>query len=124
MTIAILSTLISSVALLCIAISLLLQARQLRTNQVQVTRAAQQEVIRFSLENPSLATEVMGVADPETYTKHVYLNWYFSYLSMSYDIKTMSKPNLRLLLERPFAVQVSREWWAMARQSYHDWAIS
>src|SRR5262245_10165894 len=124
MTIAILSTLISSIALIGVVVSLLLQARQLRTNQIQVTRAAQQELIRFSLENPDLATEVLGLTDPETYIKQVYLNWYFSYLSMTYGISTMSKPNLRLLLVEPFSTEVSREWWTMARQSYHDWAIS
>jgi hypothetical protein len=124
MIIAIISALISSVALVAVAASLLLQARQLRTNQVQVTRTAQQELIKFSLENPDAVAEVLGITNPEAYAKDAYLNWQISYLSMSYDIKTMSKENLRFLLRESFAIENSRRWWATAGKSYHDWAIS
>ena len=87
-------------------------------------RTAQQELIKFSLENPAAVAEVLGVTNQEVYAKDAYLNWYISYLSMSYDIKTMSKPNLRFLLRESFAIENSRRWWAVAGNSYHDWAIS
>jgi Family of unknown function (DUF6082) len=124
MLIGIISTLVSSIALVAVAASLLLQARQLRTNQVQVTRTAQQELIKFSLENPAAVAEVLGIANPEAYAKDAYLNWNISYLSMSYDIKTISESNLRFLLRESFARENSRRWWATAGKSYHDWAMS
>jgi Family of unknown function (DUF6082) len=124
MIIAIISALISSIALVAVAASLLLQARQLRTNQVQVTRTAQQELIKFSLENPAAVAEVLGITNPDAYAKDAYLNWQISYLSMSYGIKTMSKANLRFLLRESFAIENSCRWWATAGRSYYDWAIS
>jgi hypothetical protein len=124
MLIGIISTLVSSIALVAVAASLLLQARQLRTNQVQVTRTAQQELIKFSLENPSAVAEVLSYPNPEAHAKDAYLNWYISYLSMSYEIKTISEANLRFLLRDSFASENSRRWWAIAGGSYHDWAMS
>ena len=124
MIIAVISTLISSIALVAVAASLLLQARQLRTSQVQVTRTAQQELIKFSLENPNVVAGVLGITNPKAYANDAYLNWYVSYLSMSFDIKTMSKSNLRFLLRESIAIENSRRWWAVAGSSYHDWAIS
>jgi hypothetical protein len=57
MLIAIVSTLISSVALLGVAISLFLQARQLRASQIQTARASQMELMRSALEHPDLVAE-------------------------------------------------------------------
>ncbi|HET9081756.1 MAG TPA: DUF6082 family protein [Trebonia sp.] len=125
MFIAVLSTLISSIALVGVAISLLLQARQLRTNQVQATRTAQQELMKFCLENPALAAEVLGMSSPESYVKQVVLNWHVSYLSMGFDVKTVTESSLRFAIrEQIFKTKDSLSWWIMARQSYHDWAIS
>jgi hypothetical protein len=125
MLIAVLSTLISSIALVGVAVSLLLQARQLRTNQVQVTRTAQQELMKFCIENPALATQALGISNPEIYVKQVILNWHVSYLSMGYDVKTITESSLRFALrEQIFRTKDSLSWWEMAQQSYHDWVIS
>ena len=120
MLIAIVSTLISSVALLGVAVSLVLQARQLRANQVQTARASQVELMRTALENPTVVAEALGAGDCGALVRGVVLNWYLGHLSMSYDIKTLAKPHLRQLARDLFAVEGSRTWWETARLSYGD----
>jgi hypothetical protein len=121
MIIAILSTLVSSIALVGVAISLLLQARQLRANQVQVTYASQLELLKLGLDNPSIITELgMGYGGTEDLVKSIYLNWYITHLAISFDTGIMNKPNLEGSLKGLFAVEDSRRWWADARQSYRN----
>jgi len=124
MLIALLSTLIASIALVGVAISLLLQARQLRTNQLQATYTAQVELIKLGLDNPSLSAGLAGFTDTEDFVKEVSLNWHISYLAVSYEIKTMSEPNLRRMLGDLFASEDSRMWWARVGYTYDDGATS
>ena len=51
-TLSIIATIISSIALIGVAASLLLQNRQLRASQVQVVREMHLELIRTAIENP------------------------------------------------------------------------
>jgi hypothetical protein len=124
MSIAALSTLISSIALVGVAISLILQARQLRVNQVQIARASQVELLKLGLNNPVAASELVGAADPDGFARGVFLNWYVGHLLTSYETGATSKSNIERLARELFAVEASRKWWAMARQSYANDARS
>ena len=94
--IAIISTLISSVALLGVAVGLFTEARQLRANQIQTARASQIELMRLAIESQDLVAEALGVEDANTFVKNVVRNWYLGHLSTSYDIKTLTKPHRTL----------------------------
>jgi hypothetical protein len=118
MLIAIVSTLISSVALLGVATGLFLQARQLRTNQTQAARASQIELMRLAIENPDLVAKSLGVEDPDAFIKNTVRNWYLGHLSTSYDIRTLAKPHLKRLIAELFASEESRLWWELVRSSY------
>jgi Family of unknown function (DUF6082) len=121
MIIAIISTLISSIALLGVALSLLLQARQLRTNQIQVARAAHLELIKMALDNPSMAAEALGIDDSEKFVKEVFINWHFQYLLMSYEINQISKPDLGHVIRTLFKAERVRTWWSWSRE---DWKLA
>jgi len=124
MVIALLSVLISSIALVGIATSLLLQARQLRASQVQASAASQVQLMKFALDNTASAMALIGDEDPEIFAKEVVLNWHISHLLMSYNNKTLSEAHLRRLMRGLFAAEDSRSWWARVRPSYDDDATS
>jgi hypothetical protein len=118
MLIATISILISSIALVGVAISLILQARQLRASQLQAHNNAQLELIKLAVANPAIAGELSGATDLDAFLKRVYLNWHFSFLSMSYQIKTISDPALREVVKRIFTGEFARAWWTYAGPAY------
>ena len=68
--IAIISTLISSIALVGVAVSLVLQARQLRASQIQASRATQVELIKVSIDSRELISDIFN-QDSGDYLKSV-----------------------------------------------------
>jgi hypothetical protein len=118
MLIALLSTLISSVALAGVAISLLLQARQLRTSQLQATRTTQLELMKMALDNPDIAAAALGYGDPETLVKRVFMNWHFQFLQFGFENNTISALSLRFSIAELFETEDTRNWWLWARRSY------
>jgi hypothetical protein len=124
MFLAVLSTLISSIALVGVVISLLLQARQLRVNQVQAARASQIELIKFALSNPEISMEVEGAEDSETFIRNVVRNWYFTHLSLGYEVGNVPRSRLQSIASLLFADESTRRWWAETRQGYNEGASS
>jgi Family of unknown function (DUF6082) len=117
MTIAIISILISSIALVAVAVSLLLQARQLRASQIQTSRAAQVELIKLAFDNRELVSEIYGNKS-EDYFKGAYINWLVKYLELSYSMKVISEDSARLQITRLFTADYPYEWWARVRDVY------
>jgi hypothetical protein len=117
---AIVSTLISSVALVGVAASLVIQTRQLRTSQLQATRAAQAEVVRISLENPRLFVHDArtGADRADLYALHAYTNLIFKYLELGFEIGVVSEPSVRAQVAVLFESAYRRRWWASARRTY------
>ena len=120
MIIALISTLISSVALVGVVISLLLQNRQLRTSQLEASRAAQSSLIQMGLANPTLAAEALGFPDGDWLAKGAFVNWQVKYWEMSYLIRAMSAKSVQAQAARLFASRFPCEWWSKARESYRD----
>lgn len=84
MLIAELSTLISSIALIGVAVSLYLQGRQLRASQIQITAAGQIELMRLALDYPVAAAPLIGGQVSELASQYVALNWQFTHLRTTY----------------------------------------
>jgi Family of unknown function (DUF6082) len=124
MLIALFSILISSVALMGVAVGLILQAQQLRAGRIQASAASQVQLMKFALDNPAAALELMGNDDPEAFAQEVILNWHINHLLMSYNNKTLSEAHLRRLVRSLFAAENSRNWWTIAGASYNDDATS
>jgi hypothetical protein len=118
MILSLIATLISSIALVGVAIGLILQARQLRTSQLQATRSLHAELIRIGMENPSIGTAVEADVDPEEAPKAAYLNLLFMFLQTSYLLRALPRESLSFQTERIFSSEYSRAWWAVARNAY------
>lgn len=118
MIIALVSTLISSIALVGVVISLLQQNRQLRISQLEASRAAQSALIQMSLNNSSLAAEAFGFPDGEWFAKAALTNWQVKYWEMSYLIKAMSADSVRGQAAELFISEFPRLWWSRFRELY------
>jgi hypothetical protein len=118
MTIAIISTLISSIALAGVAISLFLQARQLRSAQLEASRTAQSGLITMALTNSRLVSEALGEPDSNTFAKSVYINWRFKYMELSYSLGAISAAAVRNQAMIMFKAEFPRTWWTTARDAY------
>jgi hypothetical protein len=114
-TAAVISALISALALGGVALSLLLQVRQLKIAQLQASRAAQLELVKLAIENPGLNdTTDRWTADPAGYPRHAYVNLVFKYLELSFAIGALSERSVRVQVAYLFDSTYSREWWHTA----------
>jgi Family of unknown function (DUF6082) len=115
--IAVISTLISSIALLGVAASLLLQARQLRASQLQAARSAQFDFVRVQFERPELAAAVFGDKFP---LESALANWYMKYLELSYLLKAASRDSILVQATLLFSGKYFLEWWETAQKIYQS----
>nr|WP_281901592.1 DUF6082 family protein [Phytohabitans aurantiacus] len=93
-TIAIVSTLISSLALVGVMVSLLAQVRQLQVNRLQAFRATQAELIKMALDDPALFADPADAlaADSESSRRHGFLNWHMKHFQLGYVLVRLVRP--------------------------------
>lgn len=122
--IAVVSTLISAVALAGVVLSLLLQSRQVRISQLQTARFAQLELMKMGLDHPGMAAAALGQPDAELYSKQIFFNWHIRYLELAFDIKAVSEETVRAGAAELFEVELVREWWSWNRVYYQRLSAS
>jgi hypothetical protein len=111
------ATMLSSVAVLGVAASLLLQWRQNRMIQLYSLKQQHLEIVKIALESPEFLY-VDGVqSDPEGRLK-VYANLLVSYWAMAWDLGLMSVPTLRANAARLLRQPVARRWWETWQSGY------
>jgi hypothetical protein len=112
--------LISSIALVAVMASLLLQIRQLRTSQAEVFRTLQVEIARMAFESPEIIVDPTDPvrADPIMFRTHIYLNLMVMYWRAAFLLGNMNEAGLRHAVATLFTVRSRCDWWAMARASY------
>src|SRR5690348_16194856 len=103
-TLALLSTLISSLALVGVVVSLLLQARLLRTTQLQAARTAQLELIRLAIEHPALSRKGMSPTEKYASAQRAFFNWRVKYLELGYSLKVISLHSVMIQAGQMFKV--------------------
>lgn len=111
------SAVLSGLAVVGVAISLIVQTRQLRVGQIQAMRVMQLELMRLLLEDPTLVTispTSLGVSR-EQWRREIYLNLLFKYLEMGYATKYVPEGSLREHIRDQFRVEGARVFWGRAR---------
>ncbi len=119
--VSIISTLISSVALVGVAIGLVVQTRQLSITQRQALRASHAELVRLGVEYPDAwvdATDPPPFADPVSFRRAAILNWQVNHLQLAYVTRQLSDEGLRDNFDRIFVSEFRRDWWRVARRGY------
>jgi len=101
-----------------VTVSLLLQSRQLRTSQLEASRAAQSALIQMGLANPALTAEVFGSSDRDWLAKAGLTNWQVKCWEMSYLTKAMSAKSVHVQAAELFASEFPCEWWSRSRELY------
>lgn len=125
-TFGVASALLSGLALAGLALSVLLQTRQLKIGQFQGMRAMQLELMRMLLEDPALAA-----ISPKTHNisrkqwrREIYINLLFKYLEMGYAIGYVGEEGLRGHIREQLDVPSARQFWKRSRQLWDVSATS
>jgi hypothetical protein len=119
MLISVIATLISSIALVGVAVGLILQARQLRISQIQAVRSLNLELIKVAIDNPTLMPTATGMRiDPSERDRAAFLNLQMTQMYVGYSLKVMPKGSIIYSAQRIFETEFARAWWEFARKSY------
>lgn len=123
-TIAVISTLISSISLAGVVVTLFLESRQLRTSQIQASRVLNGEIIRLAMDYPSIA-KVMGLGiRSDDYPKYAFLGLLVDSWEIGYSLKTMSAKAVQVQAGTMFNSDDARIWWTFARKAWNDQATT
>ncbi|MER6994346.1 DUF6082 family protein [Streptomyces sp. NPDC000410] len=115
------SAVVSAFALGGVAVSLLVQARQARADQIQAIRGFHLELMRMQLDDLPLYLPCWGPLDLPTddaKRQHIYTNLMVQYAWMGYEIGTIPEPLLRDMLAGMFRGDVGPRFWGMARGAW------
>ena len=119
LTLSLVATITSSAALICVAIGLILQARQLKASQVQIIREMQLELLKLGIDNPELIASVYeNEIELEHISKSNLINLTVKFLEAGYSLKMFSRESVTLQTTRLFSSEYPRAWWTLARGIY------
>ncbi|MGI5160540.1 DUF6082 family protein [Microbispora sp. CA-102843] len=118
------SAVLAALAFVAIAISLMLQASQLRSARVQVVRNIHRDLLRMAMENPSLYRPVIGAAGHATdddVRQHFYAVLWMNYMRLAFEERVVLESPLRKeMLRGMFTSQSGRDWWEQARGDWYE----
>ncbi|WP_345630677.1 DUF6082 family protein [Rugosimonospora acidiphila] len=115
------SAVLSALALGAVAVSVAIQARQAKADQIQAVRGFHLDLVRMQLDDLPTYLPCWGPLDlpsPTSQRRHIYTNLVFSYGSMGYNVGEISEPWLRDMLGGMFQGESARRYWLMARTAW------
>lgn len=115
------SAIVSALALAGVAVSLSVQNRQARAEQVQGIRGYYLELVRLELDDMALFQPVWGdtdIVDPDQQKRHVYADLMMNYAWMGFEIGTIRESLLRDMLAGMFTGEAGRHYWSRAHASW------
>jgi len=107
-------------ALIGVALSLILQNRQLRASQVQLIRQMHLELTKMGIENPQLPAAIWPHPGRANFLNSGYINFLLTLWQTSYLQKTMTKKALELEANYLFASDYSRTWWGTLARGHRE----
>lgn len=112
------SAVLSALALVGVAFSLVLQQRESRSSREHALRALHIELLRMSLDNDAYL-ECWGqigdsVDNRDWYRQHIYINLIVSHWQMMWEIGALSENHLRLVSSQLFRGPLGRKYWSEA----------
>lgn len=115
------AALISTLALVAIAGSLLLQWRQTRLAQIIAIRERHFELAKLGIERPELIPATGGRSDPAEAVVVSYSNLWIAHWAIQWDLEIMSEAHLRHLARNLFRNAIVRRWWS---EQGDDWSTA
>jgi Family of unknown function (DUF6082) len=102
-------------------VSLIVQNRQARAEQIQGIRSYYLELVRLELDAMALFQPVWGDTDivgPDERKRHVYADLMMNYAWMGFEIGTIPESLLRDMLAGMFTGKAGRDYWSRAHSSW------
>jgi hypothetical protein len=115
------SAIVSALALGGVALSLFVQTRQGRADQIQAVRGVHDDLVRMELDDLELFLPCWGPLNLPSRAdekRHIYTTMLMNYAWMGYEIGSLPEPLLRDMLRGMFVGDVARRYWGMARNSW------
>ena len=113
------SAVLSVLAVIGVAVTLVMQEREARAARLHAIRDNHNHLIEMAMRDPEL-NKVWGpggLADPfVTQRQSMYANMIVSQWQMSYETRSLAEPHLRFLAREFFAGTIGREFRARARE--------
>ncbi|GIH77519.1 DUF6082 family protein [Planobispora longispora] len=112
------STLLSVLALVGVAVSLVLQAREAKSDREQTLRMLHVDLMKMAMEDP-LYRRAWGPffdsEDPDAPREHMYVNLIISQWSMEYELGAITEDHLRSISRLLFSGPAGRRYWTNVR---------
>jgi hypothetical protein len=117
------ATLLSAGALIAVAITVQLQAKQSQLVQRQTVRAMQFEFLRIALDKPELYGPIIGDTDKfesnDAFRQHLFTTWLFQYSHFGYQAGEIAEGSLREEFLSPLlGKEEGRRWYRIAFPSW------
>lgn len=119
------SAILSGLALAGIATSLLVQARQARTERIRLVRENHLTLLRMAMDQPGLFAPVLGGAHTPTtsdgYRRFMFLTMYMRYALTGFEMGLISERMLREeIVKGAFSSKPGRDWWNITSKHWHE----
>lgn len=117
------SAVLSVLAVIGVAVTLVLQARDSRSLRLQAIRESHIRLLEMAMNDPELnkVWGPSGLSDPFVQQRqNMYANMILSQWEMSYATRSLTDDHLRLLAAEFLSGTIGREFWALARQARLD----
>jgi Family of unknown function (DUF6082) len=107
------SALLSALALVGVAVSVLFQRREIRFSRVEASRTRHHELMMLGMENPSYFNIFGAPQDVSTDVQRsfVYINMHLQFWQMLWEFSDMSEAELRFHAQGMFSSSLGREYW-------------
>lgn len=112
------SAILSGLAFCGIAVSLLLQWRQVRLTRTMTERERHFDLVQMAMDDPSLLfTDRPGITLADR-RKRMYINLWVSHWAMLWQTGSLDRTSLRDLLDDIFRNELARAWWVSVRSNW------
>jgi Family of unknown function (DUF6082) len=113
------SAILSAIALIGVSLSLLVQARQARTERVRITRERHMELLQIILDDPDVFGPVIGIRRRPLVDsrQHLFCTMWVNYARMGYQAGVLTEEILHDDIFGPaFQNEPMRKWWTYSRR--------
>jgi hypothetical protein len=120
------SAVLSALALLGVAVSVILQVREHLANRSQIVRSQHFRLLELAIEKPELYTQILGLdgraMSANEIRQHLFTTMFVNYAETGYSLGNIPELSLREeVLRGIFASEPGRKWWLRTER---DWQKS
>jgi hypothetical protein len=113
------SAFLAMFALIGIAVSLVIQAREARAAREQSLRVIHTDLLQLAMDDEVYRRAwgpFFAAGEPDAQRQHMYINLIISNLRMQYELRALTEPHLRSVVHIMFSGDPGRRFWAEGRE--------